>query len=402
MRLAIVLANFTPGEAEQLRRAMAAWKRNEGVIAAFKERIVAGMIGNGYSAEFAESCMNQIKGFSEYGFPESHAASFALLVYASAWIKCHYPAHFAAALLNSQPMGFYAPSQIVSDAKAHGVEARPIDLLRSKWDCTLEYDGAPSSRPSSRPALRLGLRLVKSLGEAQANLIVRAVERHGPFASVKDLWSKARPADAAGPEARLRKASLQACARADAFRSMGLSSREALWEIRSLHDEPLPLEPFGAVPGPPPPLPKLSKQQEMFQDYSATGLSLKAHPISFLRAELERRGVSTAAQLRTVKLRGNRHHVSVAGIAIVRQRPGTAKGMVFITLEDETGISNLMVRPQVFERYQKQIIGSGCLLATGVLDRVGEVVYVTAGAIESLDDRVLASKAPLPSKSYSY
>lgn len=395
MRLAIVLAQFTPDEAERLRRAMAAWKRDKGVIATFKKRVVAGMRANGYSEEFAETCMNQIKGFSEYGFPESHAASFALLVYASAWIKKHFPAEFAAALLNSQPMGFYAPSQILQDAAAHGVEILPIDVNKSAWLTTV---------PEGALALRVGMHLVRGLSEEQAEIITSIVQSYGEQVSVYDLWIHAQHRK--GPP--LRKASLELLARADAFRSMHCNQREALWEIKALpetvraldsYDEEAKRPGAGGVQ-----LPLLTPQQSMFQDYRATGFSLKGHPIGFIRPYLNKRGASTTAALRVRPLStSHKTFVRVAGIGIVRQRPGTAKGVVFISLEDETGISNLVIRPEIFERYQREILSGTCLLAYGSLERVGEVVYIAALALESLDKEVLAlEKVPLPSKSYSY
>ncbi|MBN8548156.1 MAG: error-prone DNA polymerase [Deltaproteobacteria bacterium] len=389
MRLAIVLAQFTPDEAEALRRAIGAWKRDKNKLATFHRKIIAGMTANGYSLEFAESCMSQIKGFSEYGFPESHAASFALIAYASAWLKLHYPAEFAAALINSQPMGFYQPSQLITDAKNHGVDVLPIDVNKSCWDCTMEGG-----------SLRLGMRLVRGLRESQVALITNAVKTYGSFSSIEKLWNMAR-----SETDRLRKASLQALARADAFRSLGLSARDALWHIRALPPEPLPMDhltlPF--LHQQQVQLPFMSKQQVMFQDYEATGLSLRGHPIGFIRPHLEQRGVIPAQQLKILQVPHPRSRISVAGIAIVRQRPGTAKGVVFITLEDETGISNLIIRPEVFEAHYKIIVSSACILAHGTLQRTGEVVYLSTERVESLDSLVLEQReVSLPSKSYSY
>lgn len=394
MRLAITLANFTPGEAEQLRRAMAAWKRNEGVIAAFKERIIAGMKANGYSDEFAETCVTQIKGFSEYGFPESHAASFALIVYASAWLKCHHPAEFATALLNSQPMGFYAPSQIISDAQVHGVKVHPIDIKRSQWDHIIE------SR-EGKGEIRLGYRLIKGMRESQAILLWKLMS-DASITSLSQLWRASRELEGE----RLMKATLYTCAKADAFSSFGLTRRDALWAIQALQDEPLPFVSFEAVDEEKVKLPSVSRQQEMFEDYSATGISLKAHPLSFLRQDLIARSVSTCAELRQVPLltkRGHKVRVGVAGIAIIKQRPGTANGMVFVTIEDETGIANLMVRAQLFTRYQKEVVMSACLLARGILERIGENVYINVESIESIDYSVVGQRdSGLPTKSYSY
>jgi len=389
MRLAIALAQFTPGEAEKLRRAMASWKRDKGVIAIFKERIIKGMLESGYSQNFAESCMNQIKGFSEYGFPESHAASFALLVYASAWLKKYYPAEFAAALLNSQPMGFYAPSQIITDAKEHAVSVRPIDVNKSSWDSTLEPD-------QSKYALRLGFRLVKELGKAQAELIQNAVKSYGDFNSVFSLYKLARASNT-----RLRKASLQALARADGFQSMNLNSREAIWEIKALPQDLLPVD---ELQNPSPvsvQLPLISEKELVFQDYASTGFSLRGHPIGLIRKELNRLLVCTAISLRK-QIRANTL-VSVAGIAIVRQRPHTSKGVVFVTLEDETGITNLIIKPNIFEQYKRAVLSSSSMLAYGVLERVAEVVYINVSKLESIDRLVLnSSSSNFPNRNYSY
>lgn len=404
MRLVIVLANFSPGEAEQLRRAMQAWKRNKNLIAQFRERIIAGMIANGYTAEFGDTCVNQIRGFSEYGFPESHAASFALLVYASAWIKCRYPVHFAAALINSQPMGFYAPAQIVADLTAHGFKALPIDINSSGWDCTIE-------KIDNRPALRLGMRLITGINKEQI-LALLALRASGEFRSIADIWRR-RLASAV----ILRRTTLTQLARADSFVSLGLTAREAIWEIRALPPEPLPLDHELAESAGRPgatndvALPQKSLQLAMFDDYRITGLSLKAHPLQFLREYLDKRFVSKAIELKVAKapIRGEKRRVSVAGVAIFRQRPGTAKGVVFITLEDETGVVNLIIGRKIFERYTNLVISSRIILASGVLERIGEVVYVSVDSLQSLDRIQLQGSdvsqpilAEVPSKSYSY
>lgn len=402
MRLAIVLAQFTPGEAEQLRRAMAAWKRSEGMIAKFKEKVVAGMVKNGYSVQFAETCMNQIKGFAEYGFPESHAASFAVLVYVSAWIKCHYPAEFAASLINSQPMGFYTPAQIIDDAKRHGVEVRPIDVNYSEWDCTIEPTPAASSK--SGVALRLGMRLIKGMREEEAHKLRERFPK-GTITSVRDLIT-------AVPE--IRKATLERLAHADAFQSLRLTARQALWEVKALPTNSLPLDPlFRSRTNDPVSLPKQTLQQSMFADYSRTGLSLKAHPMQFVREALTKRGIVPAGSLKGKGTdrsgpsgwytKGKRYYTAVAGIATVRQRPGTARGVVFVTLEDETGVVNLIVRPEVFEKYYKIIISSGVILGWGYLERLGEVLYLNVERVESGDREVFVDGAEgIESKSYSY
>lgn len=398
MRLAIVLADFSPGEAEKLRRAMAAWKRNKEVITTFKQKIVAGMTRNGYSVAFAETCMEQIKGFSEYGFPESHAASFAHLVYASAWLKHHYPAEFAAALLNSQPMGFYAPAQIVRDAHDHGVCVREADIAYSGWDARLEED-----ERSKRPAVRLGLRLFKGLPHRETELLVSSMARHPTCKTIEEFWL-AVTSDYQGTPERPYRSTLQILARGDAFTSFGLTRREALWAIKALPEIPLPVDratlPYQTETPAKAFLPTTTTQQEMFADYAATGLSLKGHPIGFIRHELDRRRVSTARALKALTRLPRNRTVAVAGVAIIRQRPGTAKGVVFITLEDETGITNLIIRPEVFETYRRIVLSSGCLLATGQLDRIGEVIYINTFMLEGIDD--LLGGVPQEGQSYSY
>jgi error-prone DNA polymerase len=396
MALSIVAAGFTPGQADELRRAMAAWKRKGDLIYRFGARIIEGMVANGYAREFAERCFEQIKGFSEYGFPESHAASFALIVYASAWLKCHHPAAFAASLLNSQPMGFYAPAQIVRDAREHGVIVRPVDVNASAWDCTLEErdDGG------GEPALRLGMRLVRDLGEDEGRAVERERRSRGGFARVEDVWRRCGT----------RVASLRALARADAFGSLGLDRQRALWAIQSLHDDDLPL--FDGVRGGwargggevdacvearvdglaeglatrgAERLPRIGPGREVREDYASTGLSLKAHPMSFLRDALTRGGVTPARHLGDARRCRHGASVRVAGLVLVRQRPGTASGIVFITLEDETGVANLIVRPRIFERYRAAARMAGSLLVRGRVERSGAVVHVLVSGIESLD-----------------
>ncbi len=370
MKLAIVAAGFTPDEADQLRRSMAAWKRKGDQIERFGRRLIEGMVARGYALEFAQRCFEQIKGFSEYGFPESHAASFALLVYVSAWLKKHHPAAFAAALINSQPMGFYAPAQIVRDAGAHGVEVRPVDVNRSAVDCTLEESDAG-------PALRLGLRLVRGLGEEEAARITGALESRGPFASIAALWR------ASGA----RISTLRHLAAADAFGSMGLDRQAALWEIRALRDEELPLFEPGSVAATEPGsfLPRISAPRKVIQDYAAIGLSLKAHPVSFLREQLAARGAVPAAQFADPRLWPHGSRAAVAGMVLVRQRPGTASGIVFMTLEDETGTANLIVRPPVYERYRSAARHGVIVLARGRVERQGAVVHLLAESIESAE-----------------
>jgi error-prone DNA polymerase len=386
MRLAIVLAGFSPGEAEQLRRAMAAWKRNEGIIAAFKERIVQGMTSNGYTVEFAETCMSQLRGFAEYGFPESHAASFALIVYASCWIKCHYPAQFMCSLLNSQPMGFYQPSQIIADALSHNVKVTPIDINDSDFDCTMQTDNIVS----------IGMRFVRGIQEEQAKLICNERIESGSFKNIFDLWKRVQPKG-------VHKHSLTALAKSDAFASFGKSVREALWEIQRLPKDLHPIEVITEKQEDFLQLPEQPLEELMYQDYRQTGFSLKAHPLEFVRNHLSTLGVKTSKQLREIQSSRQKTFVSVAGLAIIMQRPGTAKGVVFITLEDETGVTNLLIHPKLFDEANRAIMTSKALLAYGLLEKIGEVVYITAKKIECVDLKVFENKpVALPSKSYSY
>ncbi|MEQ8770449.1 MAG: error-prone DNA polymerase [Phycisphaerales bacterium] len=371
MRLAIVAAGFLEDEADKLRRAMAAWRRKGDKLVHFGRRLISGMIERGYPREFAERCFEQLKGFSEYGFPESHAASFALLVYVSCWLKHHEPAAFAAALINSQPMGFYRPAQIIRDAQEHGVRVRPVDVNHSPWDCTLE-DGA----------IRLGMRMVKGLREDDAIVIRESVCAHGRFSSIESLWR------ASGA----RVGALRRLAEADAFASMGLSRRGALWAIRPLRDERLPL--FEQAESPDTEgaeaLPVASLPDRMREDYLSTGVSLKAHPMSFVRRELDREGVIAAEDLRDAKRCPQGRRVRVGGVVICRQKPATASGVVFFTLEDETGIANLVVWPRVYETFRSVSKLSTALLVAGRVEREGIVVHVHVDRIESLDDRIEA------------
>ena len=371
MSLAIVAADFTPGEADQLRRAMAAWKRKGDAIFRFGQKIISGMVANGYPRSFAERCFEQIKGFSEYGFPESHAASFALLVYASAWLKLYHPAAFASALINSQPMGFYAPAQIIRDAQEHGVTVRGVDVNHSQWDCTLEGD-------PRRPEIRLGMRLVKGLARADADLIASAVARDGPFGSIVRLW---RVGGA-------RVAALRTLAQADAFGSMGLDRQASLWELRGLSDEPLPLLDGAALEAAEPEqpaLPVIPAVSKVVSDYRATGLSLKAHPVSFIRTKLDGAHAIRNADLSDPARTPAGSRVRVAGVVLVRQRPGTASGIVFMTLEDETGIANLIVRPRVYERFRRAARHGVIIICEGKIERQGIVVHVMAARLSSLD-----------------
>jgi error-prone DNA polymerase len=508
MSLAIVAAGFTPGEADQLRRAIAAWKRKGNKLAEFAAKLEQGMVERGYTHEFAQQVFRQIQGFSGYGFPESHAASFALLVYVSAWLKCFEPAAFAASLINSQPMGFYAPAQIIRDAIEHGVEVRAVDVNLSHVDCSLERDAAldgrrpmtcdeihrvlggdahphedshaeassssssfssssggwwpidpnvdatgpsrptfrasPASRSSSRsssrpppretgpqektgpqemrrvstrssstltpsmldpsmcvpvrhacaardqPALRLGLRLVRGLATVDAERVAAAVRAHGPFATVDALWQ------ASG----VRVASLRRLASADAFRSMGLDRQQALWQIRALRDEPLPIWSAAADSPEPPPssalprsrsvLPPVTPLANVAHDYAATGLSLKQHPMSCIRERLVARGVVPCGVLRNVAVAPQGTRLRVAGIVLVRQRPSTANGIVFMTLEDESGIANLIVRPKVYARDRRAARHAVILEAEGRVERQGDVVHLLVRRVSDVSEEAIA------------
>src|SRR5213082_3543005 len=476
MKIAIVGAGFPPGEADRLRRAMATFKRN-GEIHLFRDKFIAGMVANNYTPDFATRCFDQIEGFGTYGFPESHAASFALLVYVSAWIKCFHPDVFACALLNSQPMGFYAPAQIVRDAKEHGVEVRPADVNFSQWDCTLEplesciagrasFETAASQPPQDeeivvrdinihphpeersksasrrthnasppRCVLRLGLRQIKGFAEADAKRLVE--NRGGGYVDAADLWHRSG----------LGRAVLERLAAADALRSLGLDRRRGLWALKALGDAPLPL--FAAasavIPGRPkgpspesmntddknlgaadvaqseslcswirgslatrgprndeieqrdskPDLPSLQRLaakndnetraagllpemplgEHVVEDYATLGLTIKRHPLAFLRAELAQEGLVAARDLATLPVD---RRVAIAGLVLIRQRPGSANGVIFMTLEDETGIANLIVWPATLERFRRAALGATLLYCRGRLQREESVIHIVA------------------------
>jgi error-prone DNA polymerase len=366
MKLVVVAAGFTPGEADKLRRAMAAWKRT-GAISQFEEQLISGMLANGYSEEFARNLFRQIEGFGSYGFPESHAASFALLVYVSAWIKCHYPAVFLASLLNSQPMGFYGPAQLVADARRHGVEVRPVDVNHSDCDSTLERSDSDDTL-----AVRLGWSTVKGLSASAAERVV-CERRAGLFTSYGDFVARTG----------LSAAVLSRLAAADAFRSLALSRRPALWmSLAMTPPEPL----LAALPDEaPPPLPRLSPAEEVIHDYHAQGLSLRGHPLAPLRPFLEKDRVVPASALESVE--PDRRY-RVAGLVLLRQRPGTAKGVTFMTLEDETGNVNLIVWPQVWQRYRRVARQARALIATGLLQRQEGVIHVIVDRLEDLTMRL--------------
>ncbi len=370
MQMAMVAARFTDAEADGLRRAMATFRRTGGVTP-YRDKMVGGMTARGYSLDFAERCFKQIEGFGSYGFPESHAISFAKLVYISAWLKCHHPAVFTAALLNAQPMGFYAPAQLVRDAREHGVEVRPVDVGFSDWDCTLEpADGGW--------ALRLGLRQLDGFAEGAAETLVAA--RAAPFADFDELVRRSR----------LTPSQLQTLAQADALRSLGLDRRAALWRVRGLSTaKPSPL--LAALPDPEAPvaLPHMALSEHVVADYQTTRLSLKGHPMGFLRQDFAARGVVTCAQVMKLK---DAAAVSTAGVVLVRQRPGT--GVVcFITIEDETGVANLVVLPEVFERYRREIMSARLLEAHGRIQRTEQAEEVVHVLVHRLVDRSAALRA---------
>ena len=428
MRIAIVAAGFTPSEADRLRRAMATFRR-VGTIHTFEQKLIEGMVARGYEREFAARCFRQIEGFGEYGFPESHASSFALLVYVSSWIKCHYPDVFACAILNSQPMGFYAPAQLVRDAIEHGVEVRPVDVNFSEWDCTLELGVASDGRPTNpvargeernesraarndgvggaavvpgatnreiisggqpapgvkrRPyALRLGFRQVKGLGETEMRTLVAA--RGNGYGDPMALWRRAG----------LPETTLATLARADAFRSMALDRREALWAVKGLPAAPLPLfaaslaEEQGeeaAVA-----LPSLSQGEHVAEDYAHTHLSIKRHPMGLLRETMRSQGYQSCASLLATP---DGAKVRLAGIVLVRQRPGTASGVIFATLEDETGIANIIIWPKTFERYRRAVLGSSLLGVVGKLQREGIVTHLIADRLVDLTDHLRDMASP--------
>jgi error-prone DNA polymerase len=379
MKIAMVAAEFTGGEANGLRRAMATF-RHMGTIHSYEEMMVGRMIARGYDPEFAKDCFNQIKGFGEYGFPESHAAAFAHLVYISAWIKCFYPDVFCAALLNSEPMGFYARAQIVRDARSHGVEILHPEINASDWDCTLEVDRAHAHPPPPPPSpqggggatlgpVRLGLRSIDGFREEWAEKIMA----RRPFVSLDDLRNRAElPAQA-----------LDALAAADALFSLTLSRRGALWAAKGLpRAKPAPL--FAAAGldeadgSPPASLPAMPLSEEVVHDYETIRLSLKAHPMSFLRARFAAEGVRPCADAERV---GNGGKAAIAGVVLVRQRPGSAKGVCFITLEDETGITNIVVWPKVFETFRPTIMGGRLILVRGRIQRAEGVTHLVADEI---------------------
>jgi error-prone DNA polymerase len=413
MRLAVVAAGFTPGEADQLRRAMGAWRR-PGLIDQFRKKLLDGMRRRGLSEQFAEQVFNQIRGFGEYGFPESHAASFALLVYVSAWLKHYHPAAFCASLINSQPMGFYAPAQLIRDARTHGVEVLPVDVNESGWDCAVGISDfrfqisdlkredvgrarllpsreaesrisalhVPSSNPQSAirnpQSLRLGMRLIVGLSKAAAKTIESARNAGGPFRSVEDFTRRTN----------LGQAVVARLAEADALASLTRDRRSALWEALAQEKQsramPL-LDGLAAEDEPQAALPELALEEQVFADYRTAGLSLKGHPVAFHRAALDRLRVTPAARLAAL---ANNRHVRVAGLVLIRQRPSTAKGITFVTLEDETGVANLVVKQNIWERCYEIARRAPAWIAHGKLERKDSVIHVVVSRIEDLSQRL--------------
>jgi error-prone DNA polymerase len=447
MQLAVVAAGFTPGEADQLRRSMAAWRRKGGLWQ-FEERLISGMANRGYKEQFARQIFQQILGFGEYGFPESHSASFALLVYVSAWLKCHHPAAFTCALLNSQPMGFYAPSQLLQDARRHGVEVRPVDVTVSTWDCSLEEldrsgtdhdfcaektgklgtdhngttlsnvlrmlpplrvargrvgEGAKSIRPhpdlppqagegklkvvplgtdhdflctemavcprASSPTLRLGLCMVKGLHAAAAQRIVTARGQR-PFDDISDLARRAQ----------LNRHDLGCLARAGALEALAGHRRHAAWQVAGIRPVP-PLLTRAPIRESPAHLSAPTEAQEIVADYRAMGLSLRRHPLELLRSQLKRRRLLSAAEIRELP---HGRLARAAGIVIGRQRPDTASGVIFVTMEDESGCVNVVVWHNLVVRQRRALLGARLLGVYGAIEREGEVVHLVAGHLIDL------------------
>jgi error-prone DNA polymerase len=376
MRLVVVAAGFSPGEADQLRRAMGAW-RKQGVIDKFRQQLLNGMVGNGYEAEYAERVFRQLQGFGAYGFPESHAASFALLVYVSAWLKRYHPAAFTAALLNSQPMGFYAPAQLISDSRKHGVTVLPVDVNFSDWDCTLE------DLKAGEPNLRMGFRMISGFTIESANELCRC-RTSALFVSFEEFQSRTQ----------FSSAVLSRLSKADAFRSLNLDRRQALWN--SLPDQTeQPLYAGQVTVDDTVRLPVLRQHGQVIADYQTTGLSLRGHPLKAYRNMLRDRGVITTDELSTHPC--NRR-VRIAGLVLVRQHPGSANGITFVTLEDETGTSNLIIRPDVWNRFRQVARTSAALVARGILQREQNVIHVLTDHLEDLS--VAVSKAKIASRDF--
>lgn len=365
MKIAIVAAGFSPAEADALRRSMATFKM-KGMVNQFQEKLVKGMLANGYSQDFAERIFKQLEGFGSYGFPESHAASFALLVYVSCWLKCFYPDVFAAALLNSLPMGFYQPAQLVSDARKHGVQVRAIDVNYSYWDNTLE------EQAGAYKALRLGFRQIKGIRQEEIEILIAARTR--PYEHILEL-----------SHAGISQSTLERLADADAFTSLGLDRRQALWEITALTDKPIALFATQASTDATDhqySLPLMTAAQHVVEDYASTALSIKTHPLSFIRGQLDMLGVCSTLAMQELK---NGTPFKIAGLVLVRQRPGTAKGVCFVTIEDEFGFANLVIFENLFEQYRKVLLTARLLMVEGKLQREGQVLHVIVQRCHNLN-----------------
>ncbi|MEZ6137218.1 MAG: error-prone DNA polymerase [Pirellulaceae bacterium] len=375
MRLAVVAAGFTPGEADQLRRAMAAFRR-PGLIDQFHKKLIDGMLSNGLTREFADNVFMQIRGFGEYGFPESHAASFALLVYVSCWIKHYYPDVFCAAVLNSQPMGFYAPAQLVQDARDHGVAVASVDVNHSEWESTLE----PAPQAPYPLQLRLGLQMIRGLPTSVGETVVSERTRRGPFADLADFTRRTR----------LGQATVTRLADAGALSAIAGDRRAAYWQSLAQDKSSKELSLFEAtgadiddeIPLALRPMPEI---EEVYADYETTGLSLRAHPLSFVRPQLDALRVTTAQEL---KSSADGKYLRVAGLVLLRQRPSTAKGITFVTLEDETGSMNLVLKPQIWQKHFKVARRSNAWLVHGILENREGVIHIVVGRIEDLTELV--------------
>lgn len=377
MQIAIRAAGFTPGEADALRRSMAAWKRHGG-LEPHRDRLLAGMLERGYTQDFAERLFEQIKGFGSYGFPESHAASFALITYVSCWLKCHYPAAFAASVINSMPMGFYSADQLLQDARRHGISIRPVDVRHSHWDCTLEPD--PRSRPGpavegdpldGRHAIRMGLRLVNGFDMASAERLVAARAQRS-FESIDDLVVRARL------DAKARGL----LADAGALKPLAGHRHRARWAVAGVEAQ-LPLLAGVGVAEDRPALPLPSAGEDLYADYALTGTTLGRHPLAQIRGLLRARRCVRSSQLATLP-HGRR--VQVAGLVTLRQRPGTASGVTFLTLEDEDGLFNVVVWRALAEKQRREVVESRLLKVEGRLERVEGVQHVIAHRFEDLGE----------------
>jgi error-prone DNA polymerase len=381
MQLAVVAAGFTPGEADKLRRAMAAWKRKGG-IGPFRDKLISGMLARGYTSEYAEQIYRQIQGFGEYGFPESHAASFALLVYVSSWLKCHEPAAFCAALLDSQPLGFYAPAQIVRDAMSHGVEVRPIDVTVSDWHCTLE----PSRADAKKPAVRLGLELVAGFNEAAGERI-QAARRDASFTDTEDLARRAQ----------LTRGEIGALAKADALAALAGHRRRALWATLGVDAEAPRRAPLASRTAAEPQVDLLppTEGQDIVADYHHTALTLRRHPLALLRERFNAKGYLTAAGIGNAR---DQQRVRTTGIVTCRQRPSTASGVTFVTIEDETGTVNVVVWNTTGEKYRRALLHSTLMTVYGHVERVtsgvAPIVHLIASRLEDHSPLLGALVAP--------